>query len=282
MAGFLLWFPGKSGITNQTLDDCGLADFHRDKGPEWFPLESGPDRRGGLLAIWRTGEQGRDPSPAILPTQDWQPCRANQAIGLAKGAYWIGLDKQRPLQPSDIQRSGELHPGYWLKLSDGQEWHVPTANMLPHTHGIGEDGQYERQIAARYAAFWERSREFAEQIFTALGQLELAQELHGKRAPQKTVIELPLSQLFDLAIEALAFNYRINAELATRLKLLDDNALRNIPMLIVDLPQLVTHEQKKKGRPRSRSPLAGTPTVAARPRNQLPPNLGGHLLAAER
>ncbi|MDQ3288913.1 MAG: hypothetical protein M3Q42_11785 [Pseudomonadota bacterium] len=243
MSGYLLYFPGNAGILADPLAACGLADLARDRGPEVVPIERGPDGRPGRLATWRGGNAASDVPPLILPSQDWQPCRP--ASGLAEGAYWLGFDRQRPVKPQDLQRD-KLHAGYWLKLHDGQEWHVPAATHLPHTHGLGPGGGYARQVAPQHRAFWERSRSYAESIFTALGQLELLQALRGKQAPQSITIELEVEQLFGLAVEALALNYRVNAEIASRLNLLDDEALRNVPMLIVSLPELLKHDEKKK------------------------------------
>lgn len=245
MSGFLLWFPGKRGASNDVLAACGLGAFTRDRFPEWFTLERGPDGRPGQLALWRTGDAATDPAPAILPSHDWQPCRADKAHGVEAGAYWLGLDRESPLRPEAIEHR-TLFGGYWLKLRDNQQWHVPCARLLPSIHGLGDDGEYSRQVAPEYTAFWERSRAYAEQIFAALGQVQLLQRLRGGKAPPTVTIEVEVADLFHLAVEALALNYRINAELATRLKLFDDDALRNVAMLVVDLPQLMKHDEKKK------------------------------------
>lgn len=242
-----LYFPGEQAPLADVLGPRGLADLGRDKGPEVAPIDRGPDGKRGMLAVWRTGDAARDVPLSLLPGWDWQPCRPQKKQGLAKGAYWVGFNPKRPPRPEDVART-PLYPGYWTRLRDGHQWHIPAAAKLPHCHALGPDGQYERTIDSRFADFWERSRGYAQVFLTACGQLELLRRLHGKDAPEKTKVDFPLAETFAFAVEALALNYRVNAEIVTRLNLLDDDGLSNVLKLACDLPVLLTVEDEKKKR----------------------------------
>jgi hypothetical protein len=55
-----------------------------------------------------------------------------------------------------------------------------------------------------------------------------------------------MAETFDFAVEALAMNYRLNAELVTTLGLLDDCGLLDVVKAVVDLPTLIGAEREKK------------------------------------
>jgi hypothetical protein len=241
MAGYLLWFPGKQGISNRTLIDCGLSDLARDKGPEWVPLDCGPDKNAGMLALWRRGDSANDPVPALLPSQDWQPCR--RAGEVPAGAYWVGIDRKRPVTPADIARS-QQHAGYWVTMHDGQSWHCPSVELLPNLHGLNEAGEYCRTVDPQFADFAGRCLAYRRKLVGA------AQTLDGPTraadAPPVAVVEMDLASAFAFVVECLALNYRLSAELVHRLQLIDDAALRNVIKAAVDLPMLM--EKRKPQR----------------------------------
>lgn len=254
---YLLYFPRTVGIDPLAiLAKCGIADLARGQAPELFPLERGPDGGPGLLAAWRGAQ---DPPVGLSDTQEWKPCRPGAGVsGLGAGDYWVGIERRQAIRPEHLARK-EPMPGYWVPLADGQKWHVPAASRLPHVHGINEAGLHQREIAAEFGRFFEKSRTFAVQLLEAAGQLLLLEKLQPTKEGERTSkVELDLAETFAFCVEALAFNYRVNAEIVTRLGLFDDEALRNVVKAVVDLPVLMRSESEKKKPPYLEVPVSTT------------------------
>jgi hypothetical protein len=243
---YWLYFPGTTGITNEHLERVGLADLARGQAPVWFEPERGPDGKRGMCCTWQRGN-GDDPPLAMLPSQAWTPCRPATIPGgtLAKGAYWVGIDRDRPPRPEDLERK-EVFCGHTVPLRDRQGWTVPTAVRLPHTHGLGEDGQYCRVIQERFADFWKRSEAYARELLTLLRQVVLLSQRPGTKPTDTLRADFDIADTFAFAVEALAINYRINAEIVTQLDLLDDAGLLDVVKATVDLPTLIGAEREKK------------------------------------
>jgi hypothetical protein len=252
---YLLYFPGAHGITGDgALERCGLSDLTRDSAPTWFePQGPCPDGGRGMCCTWLKGDSS-DPPLLLAPSLQWTPCRpaivpaAGSSIPggtIDAGAYWVGIDRAHAVGPADIARQ-ELLPGYWVTLGDGNKWHCPAAGFLPHCHGLGPDGIYARQIDPAYRSFWERSQGFAQTILGTLARLGVLQDIQGKKAPQTLSADFDLAETFAFCVEALAFNYRLNAELVTQLGLLKDEGLRSVVKAAVDLPVLLDVESQKK------------------------------------
>jgi hypothetical protein len=52
--------------------------------------------------------------------------RHSRGKSSSAGAYWVGVDRERPVRPEDIERA-EPFAGHLVPLDDGQIWTVPTA-----------------------------------------------------------------------------------------------------------------------------------------------------------
>lgn len=251
---YYLYFPGTIGISNEPLVRCGLADLARDQSPAWFELDRGPDGKRGAACTWVRGNAD-DPPLALLPSQAWTPCRPvcqetgdrrqGTEVEIPRGAYWVGIDRERPPRPAELERR-EFYCGHPVALGDGKAWMIPTARRLPHTHGLGEDGSYSRRIHERFANFWARSEEYGRELLTVLRQALLLAERPNARPTDTLTADFDMAQTFAFAVEALAINYRVNAEIVTRLGLLDDAGLLDVVKAVVDLPTLIGVEREKK------------------------------------
>jgi hypothetical protein len=243
---YYLYFPGATGITDEHLARCGLEDLARGQSPTWFEPPRGPDGKRGMACTWLRGN-GDDPPLGIVESQKWTPCRPAAIPGgkLEAGAYWVGVDRERPVRPEDIERA-EPFAGHRVPLDDDQIWTVPIARRLPHCHGLDDRGAYCRQIHPRFAAFWQRSESFAAELLTVVRQLTLMATRKGAKPTDTLNAQFDMAETFDFAVEALAMNYRLNAELVTTLGLLDDCGLLDVVKAVVDLPTLIGAEREKK------------------------------------
>jgi hypothetical protein len=131
------------------------------------------------------------------------------------------------MHPANCQRR-KLVRGYRLTLRDDHQWIIPAARLSVQP-------------------LWDLSRPCAEQLFAALRALELQANMPRKPGQSPGIrVELPVVQLLHLAIAALQVNYHIDGQAATRLRLLDDAALRRIAMLVADVPAILRHQAKVK------------------------------------
>jgi hypothetical protein len=245
---FILYFPGRRGVPagDEHLSSCGLAGLagegHSRQAPVWFePPGRGPDGTTGICCTWLKGD-GSDPPMGIVDGWQWQPCRPSPSGPLKKGDYWVGVNPAAGVRPADLERQETL-AGYWVTLGDGQQWHVPAAPLMPHVHGLGPDGIYDRQIDQAYRAFHEASQVFAQGIFEKLAQLHV---MHATRGTKKLAADFDLPATFAYCVQALSFNYRLNAELITQLGLLNDRGMQQVIKATVDLPVLLTVTDQKK------------------------------------
>ena len=138
MAGYVLYFPGPPAPLAERFPACQASDL-LDQTPQWQPVAPGPDGGAGMLATWPSENRRSGTARELVAIHTWHPCRPNKRTGLGKGAYWIGLDRTRPVRPDDLARC-KLHPGYVVRLADGQHWQIPSAAGLPHIVALDEAG----------------------------------------------------------------------------------------------------------------------------------------------
>lgn len=237
MAGYVLHFPGRRG-SNQLLQELGLAALLADCGPDWWD-GPGPEGQHGSICGWGLGLDG---GPLMSTAREWQPLPGNAECGRKHGDVWLGLEVARPLLPRDIARR-ETTPGYDLLLADKRIWHCPAAANLPHQHRLNPAGEYERTIAQRHQAMWERSQSYAGQFFRAIDALEA---MKAKGIPDPPAVDFTCEESFAYCCQCLALNYRLTPEIVSLLGLIDDEAMRNVIKSSINLPVLITFGQKKK------------------------------------
>lgn len=239
----LYYFPGATGATHEHLEQAGLAHLvpPGEPGPEFADiLAGGPDGGRGLLATWRGLDPDHGPKTlGLRPEIRWQPARPDPSQGLAAGRYWLGIEADRPTTPTSLQRK-QRFAGDPVRLADGQEWIVPIANQLPHSHGLDAHGEHCRRLDPAYQWFWEESERFAQAMAAKLDEYE-RDGRKGKKIP------ILLKDAWHYCCRVLALNYRLDAELIDALGLLDDGAMVRLVTATLEAPQCVaTIDEKKK------------------------------------
>jgi hypothetical protein len=244
MSSYVIYLPGVQGANPQHLDKVGLGGLCADGAPEFADiLDGGPDRGSGLLAAWRTGNTATDPSFSVADFK-WVPAKACKARGLAAKRFYFGVDPQRPVTPKCIERKNRSL-GYNIDLRDGHSWHIPAAMKLPHTHGLNDDGEFDRQVAEEYREYWQASEQYAVQFFKAIDQLDFLKQQRPK-TDTTLAVDFTLANAWEFACLSLAINYRVTPEIVDMLKLLDDVGMRNIIKAAIDLPVIFEVRGQKK------------------------------------
>jgi len=196
------------------VDGMPLSQRHVDSG--------GPGGCDGVLV--RVGGDGTLPLTYDLDNQTW----------FDAGGYWIGFDPQSPPKPTDLQRKKRIN-GRDIILGDGNAWHVPIARLAPQALVIATDGQWASEAKPEYQGLVDLS----------------AKVLAGISPTEKQVeddsITFSIANAADLAVEALAWNYRIGKYEVGALRLLDTENPLQIMLALIDWDGIVEGLKKKVG-----------------------------------
>jgi hypothetical protein len=181
----------KAAAAPADLEAVGLAHALSDHGTASVRVR-GPENLEGLL-IAANGAAGE--TPALVYQSEKQAWRKGPG-----GKYFVGVDRAAMPGPDDLARA-KIYPGQAVKLLDGNEWIVPRCvgmlddrpMTLPRQLDLADDG--ETAIARphpRYEALCARAFDW---------WLQWSRQSETKK--------LTTGEQLDLAIAALAVNYRI-------------------------------------------------------------------------
>ncbi len=231
---YQIFLPDKRGQNPQLLVEAGLADHV--EGAQWVECSEGPTGGPGAMVFWQP--KGEQPRFGFVPDeQEWIPAAPQPGTG-ERGRYWVGVWRQSPPGPRDLQRPAALpglqvaHSGYWVRLGDGNRWVVAAAAMLPRDFRIDpETGQVREELQEDYRSFWRKSQELYRLV---LGE--------GR-------IDLPWADWWDYLVQALRFNYRLTPEVVSHLRLLNSETAPLVALATIQQPEIqqVEDELEKKG-----------------------------------
>lgn len=209
------------------LESIGLEDLacEGEAGNITPILERGPDGNGGLLI-----ELGR-------PTGDWkssrwEPCCPDPIRKLPAARFMWGWQMNQQFVPEFFARPSQVN-GRLRELGDGNRWLLPNMLMLPHRFTIDlQTGEEVREVHPNSKALYDR-------LVWAFDVCKAA--IEGTSA-------IPDKEAREFLIEAIGVNYRINRELAYRLRLLEeDNWFQHLAH-VTDIDRLmrIQNEFQKK------------------------------------
>jgi len=210
----------------RTLERAWLTSVFSD-APEsstsFFQLKgSGPgNAEGCIAATWGQEPPGR---LGYYPQHhDWQPVGDGSRL-------WIGLDSNDLPKPKDLARPKQL-PGYKTELADGNHWLIPTYRLVNGDYGLPFDfyrvgEEIVREVKPRFSDKWEQAGE----VWAAfMGEAQFSEEM-----------------ALDYSTEALAVNYRYDANLHARLRLFDSTNWEELLGATVDLPRVLEAIEAQK------------------------------------
>lgn len=189
------------------LESVGLADLVGDS--RQLGVDTGPDDARGVCFGWsRSGF----PQLGYRPTvQAWRP--AVPCGDLPARRYWVGLWKDSPPTPDDLQRPYAVR-GKWLGLPDGHEWLLPQAKELPATAVLSDDGTWRFEVQRKYHDFHLKSLKWFE---------------HFGRGERSFTFDKAIAFL----MAALRINYRVVPEVIDALGLLTSDNIGEALLAIV-------------------------------------------------
>lgn len=150
--------------------------------------------------------------------------------------HWIGTYIDAQPDPKDLERD-EMIAGHRVKLRDGNDWLVPSARSfaggtsLPQDLMLGPDGKLVGEISAEYRGLFDRASDLAASVYRDYTEEEMAADT--------IIVEMEPEDMFRLAVDALAVNYRVSIEEVNHLRLLNSPAMHAVLRALVDFPTFV-------------------------------------------
>lgn len=222
---YKIYIPGARGYGPEHLARVGLADLI-DPGCSigGTDVSCGPDGAPGVVFHW-----GDESPPGFHRDAElWTKCKPRG--DLKAGRFWMGQTQGSPPRPGDLLRSRHLG-GSYVQLADGQQWLSPTVKLIPHNYTLDDDGQPVRRIKPEYQAWVDRGTEYFDLM------LQWRQNQGG---------DLTVPQAWKFAIDSLAMNYRVNADIASWLGLLDDETILLTIIAVLETRTLEEIDAQKK------------------------------------
>jgi len=249
MAHYLIFVPGAAGVSTECLKHVGLAELLRDDepGPDAIECDRGPGGKSGLLMTWRTGDPAVDPRLMMHDRLEWKPAVRidHPELGELKAKrYWIGIDLDNPIKPSDLARKNQVR-GLNITLGDGMTYAVPTISRFPNSYQLADGGEIKRVVKEQYAEFYRLGMSVAADVLDEFEKVETIRD----RVPDidDYSIEVTAVDGLRLIAAAIALNYRLNWELVYLLGLLDESTAAMALMAFCELQEIrETIDAKKK------------------------------------
>lgn len=197
-----------------TLDDLVVNEIS---------IGAGPDGQPGLI-LSALPVVSREPPRRVK--YDAADESVRWTIANSEGSLWIGVDALAPPLPEDLRRR-QTFAGDGVALADSRLWTVPVirrpqlaggGTSLPCSMGRDASGEFRLALRSEYLAAWDRSARIVEFF---LGD-----------EPQRS---MPFEEAFDLAVMALALNYRLGPAEATALGLIDTVIYQHVLAAAIDL-----------------------------------------------
>jgi hypothetical protein len=245
------------------LDDGVTAADLRDGGLDYLAPARGSTRvqlATGLVRGKTTDGPGGKPGTIVgdAVTVPGHRCRyvpdEQRWIAAEVPGVYVGCWHEEPISPVELARPRQL-AGHYVELLDGQSWLAPIARgwteedgelryyvALPQRLTRHADGQWgPGAVVPPYARLWEIAELWEARWQEAVDTAEHA-ETHE---PSKVRVELSLSDCADLAVTALAANYRVTVAEVDLLGLLDDTAPAAVLDALIDMPTRMAWLKKK-------------------------------------
>jgi len=204
VAPFLYFLPGEHIASAQVFSRVGLGAV-LGSGVGAASVEClGPDERQGVLA-WVEPWPGAEHPRYDAAGQTWRRVEG--------GKYWLGFVTGALPGPDELLRA-DVGPGWRAPLSDGHAWIVPGVQHLPRLCEFVEPddalpgvGQWVESVLPEYAAM--------EATGLALKAIYDFEEGEADKPP-----EMPMADLCEACVSALAVNHRVGRHEVTALGLL--------------------------------------------------------------
>lgn len=225
MSHLIYFFPGKHGVTDALLRDCGLSQVIEGTVAESREVLNGPGDKSGVCAVFR---RTSDSDVRVLyqeSAQHWDEC--------AGGAYWIGYWRDAVPGPQDLARQVQID-GHMVELLDGNQWRIPLVRQwdgrtaLPCRIKLDPSGQEIQSVNPKHEPLYAR-------VMHELERLTSGEEY-----------TLSNTDMMDIAAQSLRANYHMGKWEASAIGLFDTQNLRLVFDALVDMDALRAMQDAQK------------------------------------
>ncbi len=226
MGEMLYYLPGVKVVGRKMALELGLA-YGLD-GPGVTSTEVlGPDQEQGCVFVLNGGAAQR--CLYKKKEQTWERYPGHEKL-------WLGYVTEEPPGPRDLARAKQL-AGHDVELGDEREWHVPVAR------GLGGDSPLPARLKwdGKDWAEGDIQPRYAELFGGACRAWDTLLAKAGEEQPLKTMTEE-----CDLAVRALAVNYRMGPAEISLLGLFDETTEASVIGALVDLPAYWEFKKKQE------------------------------------
>jgi hypothetical protein len=222
MSGFLYFLKGVNIVNSSVIDKFGLSYAISPLDEFTQRQAAGPDGDGMLLCLGNNAER-----LFFKPDEQvWAKC----------GNYYVGHYKNELPVESALRRKRQL-AGHYVELADGERWLIPIARIisggsaLPQSLILGDNGEILTGEMPQYAGFSAKAQ-------------KLWQDFRIENKWDEGTPQLTAKDRMELAIDALAWNYRIGRIEVNMLHLLTTQNLAELMAVIIDVPTLMEMAQR--------------------------------------
>jgi len=222
------YVPNRKRIGIDDLPALNLSYAYDVSSPSYAETMQGPDDKHGVVFVFGEG------APQRASTATWRQIPDSEA--------WVGYDPKDPPKPSDLRRRKTL-PGHPVELADGNTWTVPVARHLNGVaalpRSISWDGKdwTPGDVLPKYADLFAQACMVWDEL-----EAEFTETAKGGDA---ATTEFTLSTGCDIAVMALAINYRLGPTEVSMLGLFDTTSQGNVVLALVDWPMIEILNKKK-------------------------------------
>ena len=204
-----------------------------------LPTQGPADASGCLFATNIPGGQPPVRFGYYPDFQDWHKVSDDPEL-------WIGVDREHPPGPADLQRV-QLVPGYKITLADGQQYEVPVIRSpnpgsrtnLPQDMWWDAAGEFQVKLKQQYQSLWD----LTEPVWDFF---------YGEDA-EETSKEIPFVDVLTWCLTFLGVNYRYGRMEHMVLRLIDQTlpVCGGVLKAAIDMPWYAAYEAslKKTGSP---------------------------------
>lgn len=273
MAGFVYFVKTPNlGAKPSAEAMANLAYVFADSpGMSCTACGDGPEGMTGTFLTLPT--HGRKPEHN-LDTMTWMRI-PDKLLSDPANQAWVGMHNDDKPGPKSLERTGNMLGGIPVLLSDGIDWLVPIARWfesgdcaLPHRFGVDVAGDFVTQPLDRYAHLWEMSESVFNTVMRDMNarhaavleegneqDVAAAAELHEKHTAMIGPFLETDRDKWEIAVSALAANYRIGPVEVSMLALLDSTTVEDVVLALIEWGKVVEVQKKTEVLPETSEPL---------------------------
>ena len=225
-----IFIPGcQVGIAKAALDSIGLESLliEGESNPSvtmFNGADSHPDfvsQRGVLLTFPSENIEDEGANP-IQPGRDWIAWPESTEGDSESSAEWYASVNGAIPEPREVRvlsRNLESSP---VKLAGGEYWFIPNVPNLPQVVKISKE---------TLRPFLETKEEYLDIVTRSIVVRDTFLEIIGSplsSGTEKEQREVPVEDIYSLAIDLLMMNYRLTPHLISMWKLLDTECVFNV------------------------------------------------------